>query len=253
MRKIVPRRSNWPSNTLAFILCAFLSYVLFGTAPVHALDPDKHLTQYIHTSWRVQDCSAPPGIEALAQTSDGYLWFSSDSQSMYRFDGVRFLPWTWSPDGKTIKAIVNVYGDHAGGLWVLGEREIVHLKGGVVTSHFNLDGLQHFQQISEDPDGALWVVRESVAGSDAPLCRITDGAIKCFGKSDGVPTSPVDSLLADGKGGFWLGGQTALVHWHDGVSETYPIEALNSNAGQVGISGLTRDRDGDLWVGILAE
>jgi len=253
MRKIVPRRSNWPSNTLAFILSAFLSYVLFGTAPVHALDPDKHLTQYIHTSWRVQDGSAPPGIEALAQTSDGYLWFSSDSQGMYRFDGVRFLPWTWSLDGKTIKAIVNIYGDHAGGLWALGEREIVHLKGGVVTSHFNLDGLQQFQQISEDPDGFLWVVRGSVAGSDAPLCRITDGAIKCFGKSDGVPTSPVDSLLADGKGGFWLGGQTALVHWHDGVSETYPIEALNSNAGQVGISGLTRDRDGDLWVGILAE
>ena len=253
MRKIVPRRFNWPSNTLAVILCAFLCYVLFGTAPVHALDPDKHLTQYIHTSWRVQDGSAPPGIEALAQTSDGYLWFSSDSQGMYRFDGVRFLPWTWSLDGKTIKAIVNIYGDHAGGLWALGEREIVHLKGGVVTAHFNLDGLQQFQQISEDPDGFLWVVRGSVAGSDASLCRITDGAIKCFGKSDGVPTSPVDSLLADGKGGFWLGGQTALVHWHDGVSETYPIEALNSNAGQVGISGLTRDRDGDLWVGILAE
>ena len=31
-------------------------------------------------------------------------------------------------------------------------------------------------------------------------------------------------LLADGKGGFWLGGQTALVHWHDGVSETYRTE-----------------------------
>ena len=182
----------------------------------------------------MQDGSAPSGIEAIAQTSDGYLWFSSDSQGMYRFDGVRFLPWTWSPDGKTIKAIVNVYGDRAGGLWALGEREIVHLKGGVVTSHFNLDGLQHFQQISEDPDGSLWVVRGSGAGSDAPLCRITDGAIKCFGKSDGLPISPVDSLLADGKGGFWLGGQTALVHWHDGVSETYPIEALNSNAGQAG-------------------
>jgi len=252
MRKIVPCRFNWPGKTLA-VLCLFLFYLSFGIGSVHALDPSKRLTQYVHTSWRIQDGSAPSGIEAIAQTSDGYLWFSSDSQGMYRFDGIRFLPWTWAPDGKTIKAIVNVYGDHAGGLWAVREREIVHLKGGVVTSRFNLDGLQQFQQISEDPDGSLWVVRGSVAGSDAPLCRITDGAIKCFGKSDGVPTSPVDSLLADGKGGFWLGGQTALVHWHDGVSETYPIEALNSNAGQIGISGLARDREGYLWVGILAE
>ena len=36
------------------------------------------------------------------------------------------------------------------------------------------------------------------------------------------------SVLADGNGGFWLGGQTALVHWHGGVSETYPIEGLKS-------------------------
>ena len=246
-------RFKWACAAVAAILGSCLTCVLLLGAPAHALDPHKRLTQYIHTSWRIQDGSAPAGIEAIAQTSDGYLWLSSDSQGMYRFDGVRFLPWTLSPNGKSIDTIVNVYGDHAGGLWALGEREIVHLKGGVVTSHFNLDGLQQFQQISEAPDGSLWVVRGRVAGSDAPLCRITDRAVKCFGKSDGVPISPVDSLLADGKGGFWLGGQTALVHWQDGVSETYPIEALNSNAGQTGINGLARDREGTLWVGMLAE
>ena len=47
----------------------------------------------------------------------------------------------------------------------------------------------------------------------------------------------MNSILADGKGGFWLGGQTALVHWHDGISETYPIQGLKSNAGQPGIVG----------------
>jgi signal transduction histidine kinase/ligand-binding sensor domain-containing protein len=231
----------------SFLTCGLL------TGTVHALDPNKRLTQYSHTSWRVQDGSAPAGIEAIAQTLDGYLWFSSDSQGLYRFDGVRFLPWTLSSDGKTINTIVKVYGDHAGGLWAFGEREIVHMKGGVVTSHFDLDGLQQFQQISEDPDGSLWVARGRNVVSDAPLCHVTDRAVKCFGKSEGVPISPADSLLSDGKGGFWLGGQTTLVRWHDGVSETYPIEALNSNAGQLGINGLARDREGVLWVGMAAE
>jgi PAS domain S-box-containing protein len=246
-------RFKYPRTMIAAVLGGCLFYVLLGAAPVHALDPNKRLTQYMHTSWRIQDGSAPAGIEAITQTLDGYLWLSSESQGMYRFDGVRFLPWTLSPDGKTINAIGNVYGDHAGGLWALGEREIVHLKGGVVTSHFDLDGLQQFQQISEDPDGSLWVVRGRTAVSDAPLCRITDRAVKCFGKSDGVPISPADSLLADGKGGFWLGGQTALVHWHDGVSEMYRIDALKSNAGQNGISSLAHGPDGSLWVGIQAE
>jgi signal transduction histidine kinase/ligand-binding sensor domain-containing protein len=258
MEKIASRRPlllrfKRACAAIAATLGSCLTCVLLLAGAVHALDPNKRLTQYMHTSWRIQDGSAPAGIEAIAQTLDGYLWLSSDSQGMYRFDGVRFLPWTLSPNGKTINAIVNVYGDHAGGLWALGEREIVHLKGGVVTSHFNLDGLQQFEQISEDPDGSLWVVRGRVAGSDAPLCRITDRAVKCFGKSDGVPISPADSLLADGKGGFWLGGQTALIHWHDGVSEMYRIEALKSNAGQNGIASLAHGPDGSLWVGMLAE
>jgi len=252
-RRSLLLRFSWPRTTIAATLGCCLTYVSLLAGTAHALDSNKRLTQYMHTSWRIQDGSAPSGIEAIAQTSDGYLWLSSDSQGMYRFDGVRFVPWTLSPNGKTINTIANVYGDHAGGLWALGERETVHLKGGVVTSHFNLDGLQQFQQISEDPDGSLWVVRRRVAGSDAPLCRITNRAVKCFGKSDGIPISPLDSLLADGKGGFWLGGQTTLVHWHDGVSETYPIEALKSNAGQLGIVSLARGREGVLWVGIMAE
>ena len=77
-------------------------------------------------------------------------------------------------------------------------------------------------------------------------------AAKCFGKADGIPISPADSSLADGEGGFWVGGQTSLVHWRSGVSEVYPIEGLKSNAGDVGINSLARDADGSLWVGIAA-
>ena len=94
--------------------------------------------------------------------------------------------------------------------------------------------------MSVGSDGALWVTRTTNAVSGAPLCHVTDGAMKCFGKSDGMPISESDALLPDGSGGFWLGGQTALVHWHAGVSEIYPIEALKSNVGDSGIVSLAR-------------
>ena len=250
-----PSTSVWVSlraHDYAMTFSAYLASVCLLVGTAHALNPNKRLTQYSHKSWGIQDGSAPAGISEIAQTVDGYLWFASDSQGLYRFDGVRFVPWTLSAHGKAISSVVDVYGDRGGGLWVLGEREIVHLNGGRVTSHFAVDGLQ-FQHITEDPDGSLWVVRGGTAVSDGPLCRLNDQAIKCFGKSDGVPISPADSLLADGRGGFWLGGQTTLVHWRNGISETYPIKELNSNAGQHGIVSLARDAKGILWVGILAE
>ena len=75
----------------------------------------------------------------------------------------------------------------------------------------------------------MWVGRR--ADSDAPLCHVTDHAVKCFGKNDGIPISPIDSLLADGNGGLWLGGQTALVHWRAGVSETYHVKAPGRQSG----------------------
>ena len=67
-----------------------------------------------------------------------------------------------------------------------------------------------------------------------------------------MPISPADAVLADGEGGFWVGGQTALVHWRAGVSQIYPIEGLKSNAGDIGINKLARGTDGSLWVGIAA-
>src|SRR5271157_5417397 len=114
-------RVSWSRTTTAAALACHLTCILLLAGSVYALDPNKRLTQYMHTSWRIQDGSAPVGIEAISQTLDGYLWLSSDSQGLYRFDGVRFLPWTLSPNGKTINTIVKVYGDHAGGLWALGE------------------------------------------------------------------------------------------------------------------------------------
>ena len=41
----------------------------------------------------MQDGSAPAGMRAIAQTADGFLWFASLSRGIYRFDGVRFVPW----------------------------------------------------------------------------------------------------------------------------------------------------------------
>jgi signal transduction histidine kinase/ligand-binding sensor domain-containing protein len=240
MRKIVSRRFDCPGKTLAVMLCASLLYLSFGAAPVHALDPKKRVTQYIHTAWRTQDGSLPAGMYHIVQTSDGFLWFLSLPADIYRFDGIRFLPWSL-PAGAPIDRSLNIFADHAGGLWVLGPADIVRLKGAAVSSHFKLEGGM-FQSVSEASDGSLWVLG---GNSDAPLCRVTD-SLKCFGKADGIPISEIQSLLGDGDGGFWLGGRTGgLVHWHAGTSEKYNVENE--------VFSLARGPDGSLWVGTSGE
>ena len=240
-----------PSRTIAAWVGFCLICVLLLAGPVHALDPNKHITQYIHTSWRIQDGSLPAGMFAITQTSDGFLWFSALEQGIYRFDGVRFLPWVPPTKIGSIH-IDEVFADHAGGLWATGDHETAHIKDGAVIAYFDLEGIGGRAAISRDPDGSLWITRASNRVTDAPLCHITDRAAKCFGKSDGMPISPADAVLSDGEGGFWVGGQTALVHWRAGVSQIYPIEGLKSNVGDIGINGLARGADGSLWVGIAA-
>src|SRR6202047_3743458 len=55
-----------------------------------ALDPDRRLSPYGHTVWRVQDGSISPPTN-IAQTTDGFLWITT-AQGLMRFDGVRFVP-----------------------------------------------------------------------------------------------------------------------------------------------------------------
>ena len=71
LRVVLLRFKSQRTTTEATLACCACLLLLAGT--VHALDPNKRLTQYMHTSWRIQDGSAPAGIEAIAQTLDGYL------------------------------------------------------------------------------------------------------------------------------------------------------------------------------------
>jgi len=70
---------EWHRWAIAATLAACLTSVLLLPRALHALDPNKHITQYIHKSWRIEDGSAPAGMHTIAQSSDGFLWFGDFS------------------------------------------------------------------------------------------------------------------------------------------------------------------------------
>ena len=199
-----------------------------NTSPSTCIRPGEH-----------RMASLPSGMYEITQTSDGFLWFVSLPGDIYRFDGVRFLP-RHLPGVVPVSSAVNVSADRAGGLWVAGGRELVHLKNGVVTSHFPLQGTM-FQTVSEDPDGSLWMVRSRAP--DAPLCHVTDHAFQCFGKADGIPISRSNR--------YWLTGRVAF-GWEDRRRWFIGTAAARRRIGSKGIRSLARGPDGSLWLGISA-
>jgi PAS domain S-box-containing protein len=209
----------------------------------HALDPNKRLTQYAHTAWRIQDGFFPNAPYSISQTKDGYLWVGGNSGGL-RFDGVRFTPWS-APLAST--PVLHPFSVRAGDFWIATRSEIAHVRDNVVISHYDVP----VNSMYKASDGSIWTL--SSQNPDRILCQATDAKIRCFGKAEGITIHMPFSFLPDGKGGFWIGGDTSLLHWKMGAApEIYSPQHLQSNVGQIGIRSLLEDSDGSLLVGIMA-
>ena len=126
---------------LRLVVCPLLCLLCLACPPALAIDLDRPLAQLEHTSWTSRN-GAPPDINALAQSSDGWLWLGT-SQGLYRFDGLRFEHVT--PAAPQRFPDTDVYALHAdadGGLWIgwrLGG--ISHYRQGVVRNWAAKDGV----------------------------------------------------------------------------------------------------------------
>jgi signal transduction histidine kinase/ligand-binding sensor domain-containing protein len=163
-----------------------------------------------------------------------------------RFDGVRFTPWS-APIGSP--PVLHPLSVRAGDFWLATRTDLAHVRDNVVISRYDLLGIV---AIHKDSDGSVWTL--AYQDPDRVLCQATDTKIRCFGKAEGITIRMPYSFIPDGKGGFWIGGDTSLFHWKMGAApEIHSFQQLQSNVGQVGIRSLVEDSDGSLLVGIVSE
>src|SRR5271154_6767548 len=114
------------TNLRVILLC--ISSVLLTAGASRALDPNKRLTQYAHTSWRVQDGFLPNSPRWITQTKDGFLLLGTFATTL-RFDGVRFVPWTSPTAGNDSSLVIlNLLGVRAGGFWISNVHGLTHVK-----------------------------------------------------------------------------------------------------------------------------
>ena len=255
----------------------WLALLLF-VKTVLALDPEKAITQLVHTSWTEQE-GAPADIRALAQTSDGYLWLGT-AAGLFRFDGVRFSRFI-PVKGEEFQEhpVRQLYASRDGSLWIAYANGLLNrLSRGHVTSFFGKNG-NGALAVAESPDGAI------VAGTSDGLVRFRDGAWTDMGKALGLPANETRALYYDrartlwvvsgenifylprGGNRFVLGprcefvGRLPFAETPDGVTwiaevgrSAHPALSRESAHGletevRVGATSVVFDRDGGLWVG----
>jgi PAS domain S-box-containing protein len=195
-----------------FVLGTVLASLLLVTLPrALAVDPDRRISQYGHTVWRIQDGAISPGT-TIAQTTDGFLWVGT-AQGLMRFDGVRFMPWQ-PPHGQNLPGthFSALLGSRDGSLWIGTTRGLARWKDDQLRTYTDLQHPAAIAVIIEDDSGTIWATRYGPNAREAPLCSITEETLRCFGKKDGIPVGYGLGLTHDSEGNIWFGGKV-LVRW----------------------------------------
>jgi ligand-binding sensor domain-containing protein/signal transduction histidine kinase len=232
-----------PAGSLKLIAVA--GYICFLLLPAHvfALNPSRSVGQYLCQNWARDDGLPVNGINAIAQTTDGFLWLGTQ-KGLVRFDGVEFKVLSL-PSGRPFRnqVISSVSTSDDGGLWFgirLGSFGYYHPDKGF--SSFLEEAWVHpamdVRSIRETSDGAVWV------GSTDGVMRWARGPTSETSLVDDVNGSSDITQTAQKR--VWLGTiERGLSYWEGGKRHLFPDQSLTNTT----VYSLAEDRRGQLWVG----
>ena len=262
----------------------FLALLAMASWPLcHAFGggPVKMVPQYVHDHWAKDQGFVGGAVYATAQSQDGYMWFGTE-QGLVRFDGLEFTLMQPFLPGDISGAARGLLTDHDGNLWIRFDgAHLLRYRNGVFDDAVIKFGLREaaFTAMALDNRGELllggaryhvlrfhngkfsrFVTPEDrhillalLAPSDGMLWMGTRDA-GLFGIKDGKtlhitpdPTNvSVNALAVSSQGGIWIGGDTGLWRWENGVLKRKLFPGGDS---KVQVLALADDRSNNLWIG----
>lgn len=179
-----------------------LTAIACGLAiPANGLDTSKTIRQFTHSSWSAKD-GIPGPIDAITQTTDGYLWLGTHA-GLYRFDGQNFLSWEGPTGGAKLprSSIWTLFKAKDGSLWIgFASNAISRLHNGLLRTYTPADGLHTggVRSIAEDQNGTIW------AGSEYGFSRFENEKWSRVGAELGYPAPGARQLAVDRSGTLWV-------------------------------------------------
>jgi signal transduction histidine kinase/ligand-binding sensor domain-containing protein len=198
---------------------------------------------YLHARWLVKD-GAPPDVNSLAQTPDGWIWLAS-SAGLFRFDGATFTKYQ-PPAGTTIQGAIRAVGVlNDGTLWVAPQFGKLYLLRGAALQVFEHSGegpKGTVQDVVRDREGRIWLA------SGLGLQQLNNDAGTWHNASPeiGLPEMAFFRMLLDRRGTLWVQGRTAIFARWPGEKKFVRV------ANQTGAGQLRQAPDGTVWVSELS-
>lgn len=221
------------------VISAILALIFFNVLPVPA--------QFRFDSWTADDGLPQNSVYSIAQTGDGYLWFTT-LDGLVRFDGVRFKVFNKSNSTNfNINRLKYIFADDDT-LWIATENGgLIRRLNGQFKTFTVADGLpsNDVNEFQKDADGSLLIF--TVNG----IARTRDGGAT-FTVERAEDIRNFHSLAA-ASGVVWEINRQGLHVLRNGVSATYPLPfaAENIAADRIfnvfGYIPLFEDRRGALW------
>jgi ligand-binding sensor domain-containing protein/signal transduction histidine kinase len=209
-----------------------------------ALDSRLAVSQYHHRAWQIEDGLPQNSVQAIAQTSEGYIWLATQ-EGLARFDGIKFTVFDIN-NTPALKAnnIQTLYVDRAGALWIGTEGGgLSRLADSQFTTYTTADGLADdiVESIFEDGAGRLW------AGTFGGLSRFEGGKFTTYTTADGLPQNSVLALAEDREGNLWIGTEGGGLSKWDG--SRFTTFTTRQGLGDDLVRSICVDRHGSLWAG----
>lgn len=231
--------------------------------------------QYRFDHWTINDGLPNNAINAIVQTSDGYLWLATND-GLARFDGIRFAIFNHgNTPGIGGNRFFSLYEDRDGALWAGSENSILYYREGKFRTYTTQDGLPNDEiyKIEEGDDGRLWIsgLKTNIAlrQGERFLSYSLEGCLPgviyepgirnylwwsrdelglhffqrghwfSFSEQDGVLRWPIRGINQDQYDTLWIATEA-------GMERLRPPFAM-SPKGLQGSSGVLEDRKGNRW------
>ncbi|SPE42908.1 putative Integral membrane sensor signal transduction histidine kinase [Candidatus Sulfopaludibacter sp. SbA3] len=217
--------------------------VIISAERLFALDPALAVSQYLHTAWTQEEGADLPGVEAITQTPDGYLWLGTTA-GLIRFDGLRFVH--WEPHQGARLPVNDIRFLLAGqrGLWIGSAQGISRLDRGRLTAYPAADRWLAGAVVGmlEDHMGRLWMRGQGTGGRSLGVLLPND-SFQIYGQPEGLPAQLVRTMFENRDLVLWLGTSKGLCRWSPGS----PADCLNIPP--VNVFSLIDEANGDMLIG----
>jgi signal transduction histidine kinase/ligand-binding sensor domain-containing protein/CheY-like chemotaxis protein/HPt (histidine-containing phosphotransfer) domain-containing protein len=227
------KRSITKSGLLVVLLC------ILGGSSLHAFPLPKNQPAEVIEAWGMEKGLPQASVTAVVQTRDDYIWVGTDG-GLARFDGMKFTTFriTNTP-AMTSHAVLELFEDHLGDLWVGTERGLLRQHHGTFEAMGLVD--QSILAISEDSGGDLWV------GTDTGVARLHHSQVEPIPADPALPHAAAQAVFADAEGHFWAGfaGWGGLATYRNGRLE--PIDTHGCVRAEV--FAIAEEPRGTLWFG----